>query len=663
MILIALFIAISVFILKSKVYNNWQIAIAIVLNISIFALANQVAYKKDIKNNPNYFNANEHRNDFIKIKITKPFIEKAKTFKSEAAIIGIVKDGNFYSSTAKSLVYFQKKDSNLILEVGEELLVKNKFYEIKGQLNPGSFDYKTFIARKNIDYSAFFKQEDIFPLILISNNKSHKYLDNIYNIRNILVERLKRNLSENSFAVASALLLGQKDYLQPELKEIFADTGTMHILAVSGLHVGILFFILSFLFKPLSKNKFLNIIRVALILILLWFYAAITGFSPSVVRACIMLSLYEFGKLILKAKNNFVIVYATALAILIFDPFLITNVGFQLSFAAVLSILYFYPKIYDLVNVQNFFLDYVYKVFSVTIAAQIGTLPITIFYFKKFSVYFIASNLVAVPFASILIFPLGFAFLLCSFINETFAKYIAMSLDYIIQLLNLSLKFLDNLPFSNLTFNQQPTALPFLIFLTIILFSFWLSSFKKQYFRYTIVSILVLCCFFAFNKIKLQHQKEVIVFHNKEKLTLGFIDGKHCWINEKMDSLASNFKNYGLKQSNEWFNTKLIEHNKNVNYFNNFYDLAGATFLVIDELGIPKFTEKVKVDYLIFSNNPFIDFNLLQEKMDFQQIIIAANNQYNSINFYNYQCKNLALDCYDINKNGAFLKKNYSKKN
>lgn len=222
----------------------------------------------------------------------------------------------------------------------------------------------------------------------------------------------------------------------------------MHILAVSGLHVGIIFIILSKLLFFLERHKYGKILQSALIILILIFYAMLTGLSNSVIRATIMFIFICFGRMFTRQVNIYNTLSASAFIMLLYNPYSIMDVGFQLSYLAVISIVFFQPKIYSLLNLRYKFPDYIWQLVSVAIAAQIATFPLTIHYFNQFPVYFILSNILIIPFVSIIIY--GALILFCFSFSTNISYIIAKGLQLITLVLNKNVEFIKDLPLSKI---------------------------------------------------------------------------------------------------------------------------------------------------------------------------------------------------------------------
>ena len=203
----------------------------------------------------------------------------------------------------------------------------------------------------------------------------------------------ENKLEGKEYAVVSALVAGYTDDLDIETMKAFADTGTLHVLSVSGMHVGIIYYVLNLLLLFLSKHRYGNILRVLILLSFLWLYSMITGMSAAVMRSAAMLSFIIVGKSFNRYVNTYNIIAASIFFLLIMNPFTLMDVGFQLSYISVIGIIWLQPHIYSIFDFNTKWKDEIWKVVSVSIAAQIATFPLGIFYFHQFPNYFLPSNL------------------------------------------------------------------------------------------------------------------------------------------------------------------------------------------------------------------------------------------------------------------------------
>ena len=363
--------------------------------------------------------------------------EKEKTYKLKANLQYY--NGTAEYTSAKSILYIQKSEEVKSLVAGDKIVIETKLSTIPKPNLPGQFDYNAFMAEKGFYFTAYVTIKN-WQLL---ENATNKFTVQKWSAqtRNHFSDIIDEYISKEANGLIKAISLGVKVDLDQETKTSFTKAGIMHILAVSGLHVGIVWTLISFLFKPILKFKpKLKFFVVFMEIILVWLFAIITGFSPSVQRAAFMFSLFSISKLNNLEKDNLNILAASAVILLVIDPKLLFSIGFQLSYSAVTSILLLYPKIYSLFYFKNKFLDYCWSIQAVSFAAVIGTTPITVYYFHQFSLVFPITNLLAIPIAfllvtgTILLFPLSKIPFLAYWLGRAIslvATFLIQSIDYI----------------------------------------------------------------------------------------------------------------------------------------------------------------------------------------------------------------------------------------
>lgn len=345
------------------------------------------------------------------------------------AVIGIKAGSGWRTQESLVLVYHQRKEP---LVPGQVIWVDKNPEPLAPPSFPNEFDYKGYLASKGIHFRQFLgKNLQVVPL---SHAFQPKFI--LEYLRHYFAQVIARYVHRpESKQIALALLLGQKESLGKEVKQAYSATGTQHILAVSGLHVGIIY---SLLLLPLTyvkqKGPILRKTYLFLVLGLIWIYALMTGFSPSVVRAVVMFSLVTLGQMRTRKPSIWNILSFSALLMLVLDPGVQTDLGFQLSYLAVAGIVGLQPIILQIWSPSNRVLEYIWQMTSVTLAAQLITSPLTIHYFHAFPTYFLLANLLIVP-ISYLILCVGVPFLLLAWI-PFLGRVLGLSIDFLLLLQN-----------------------------------------------------------------------------------------------------------------------------------------------------------------------------------------------------------------------------------
>lgn len=384
---------------RLKVLPYHSLGVLIALSFILLGFVRVNTYR-DI-NKPNHFKNFEAR--FFKIKVidfAEPKFGNYR-FKAEVQEVASINKDTVYPTSGNVLVYWDAALSE-IPTLGKCYWLGTKLQSIPGPKNPNEFNYKEYLTYYNIYYKTYVRSNNLW---VASDDKVGKVDKNIIALRQNVNSIFEKYLvNKQTLLVAQALILGGKNNLDAETKEYFAHTGTLHVLAVSGLHVGIIFLILGALTKLLLKLKNGKYIRVIMLILGIWVYALMTGFSPSVQRASLMFSLLSLGDLSKSKTTGLNSLFGSAFLMLAYNPFLIVNVGFQLSYAAVLGIMLIYKPVYQVLSfsfISNkyvwYWVDKAWSICAISFAAQLATFPISVFYFGQFPIYFLFSNLVVIP--------------------------------------------------------------------------------------------------------------------------------------------------------------------------------------------------------------------------------------------------------------------------
>ncbi|MBK9191648.1 MAG: ComEC family competence protein [Crocinitomicaceae bacterium] len=465
-----------------KLKNVWGALITLPL---FFLIGIYIETNADQRNHSSYFENYVSRDSTTIFGITisgYPEITE-KWVKSEIH----VNSCNRQSTTGKSIIYLEKDSLSEQLQNGDQLILNAVFFPVSSPKNPHEFDYKTYLAHQQIYTQAFVKQG-------FWKKCGHQsgLLSSVLSIRKNCSDILDNSgLSVQNAAVAKALLLGDKEYISDDLMMSYSSSGTLHVLAVSGLHVGIIMLILNFLLQPVKRIKNGKYIFLALALSGIWFYTLLTGFTPSILRAAVMFSFVIIGKELQRDSTIQQSLLVSAFILIIIDPHILFQIGFLLSYLAVAGIVYFHPLIYNKLYFKQKWADKIWQLSSVSIAAQISTLPISIYCFHQFPNYFLFANLIVIP-VSFVILILGIFALLVNavpFLGD-FSFYL---LDKLIEFMNGSISVFDKMPFS-VTKNLIIKWYDVLILYSVILFSYLSITKRSKQFLFTAAFTMSLFC-------------------------------------------------------------------------------------------------------------------------------------------------------------------------
>lgn len=549
----------------------------------------------------------------------------------------------------KVLLNILHKDSvERSMGIGDVVFVKTKLQAVNQPLNPGQFSYRYYLAHQGV-----FGQLRVSPsslTVLPSKNKS--WLQATADFRQKIAQSLLKNgFSTRQTSLMQALLLGQKKAIPKKVYENFAAAGVVHVLAVSGLHIGMILAILFFLLKPLLNFLYGRLVRSLLCIVLLWGYAFLAGCSPSVLRAVIMFSCISLGLAFQRKAKVLSMLCLSALLLLLYDPYYIFDIGFQLSYAAVISIVILQPKLASIYRGNNYFLRKSWVVLSVTLAAQLGVLPLSLYYFHQVPGLFFLTNFLLVPVLGIilssgfLIVVLSLVGILPSFLTLAYGKIIDAVL-WIVQWVAGQDEFL----FQQIYFSKSMLLLSYLVLLLTLVF---LYVKKNKYLFYAGSTLVLLALFFAFEQHENLQKRECIVFQRYRESLLGFrksgtlsvfYDHENALLRQKNLTMLKNYQTQeGIVE------LKLNSSIKNV------YDLDKEILLVVDSLGVyqlPKLREKTSV---LLRNSPQINLERLLNTLRPHQIIADGSNYTSYVNRWRKTCKRKKVPFYFTGKEGALV--------
>lgn len=397
----------------------------------------QSFYHNDL-NASNYLIQDDQASNYL-LEIIEPPQEKERSVK----VVGELRQDANRRGVGKVLLYLEKDSAAHELKYGDLVEVNVAFNGIQQNKNPHEFNYKRYLKIHNIFHQGYVQKER-WKLV---GNEGNSIMSHIYSIRQYCERAIdSSSMGDQNKMVAQALLLGQKDRLDKNTLRSYSSAGAMHVLAVSGLHVGIVMLIVGFLIRPIKKLKHGQLMYLLIVLSALWFYAILTGLSPSVLRSAIMFSFVVIGLEMQRSTSIYQSLMVSAFLLMIIDPWVIFQVGFQLSYLAVLGIVYLQPKIYGSWYVSNKILDGVWKITAVSLAAQLATFPLGLYYFHQFPNLFLISNLIVIPLAFVLLVS-GIAFLTFSWVPYL-SDMILLVFDFLLSVLNKGVEWIEGLPHS-----------------------------------------------------------------------------------------------------------------------------------------------------------------------------------------------------------------------
>jgi len=529
------------------------------------------------------------------------------------------------------------------LKVGDKIQVKAIFKPINQPLNLYQFNYRDYLKKQQIHHQITSTKNEIItlPSSTITINKI------AFSIRQkINIALAKYDFKKEELAIINALLLGQRQNVSKELLQSYAGAGAMHLLAVSGLHIGILLLLLNMLFKPLERLKKGKTIKLILVIFLLWIYAIIAGLSPSIIRATGMFTAIAIGLLSNKKTNTLHNLFISMFFLLLVNPLYLFSVGFQLSYLAVFSIVYIYPVFIQWYNPQQWFIKKVWQLLAISFSAQLGVLPISLYYFHQFPSLFFISSLVIIPLLGFIL-ALGIVVIILAVLG-ILPQILANLFGLIISKMNAFISFIAKQE----TFLFQQINYSILLLIAsyfIIIFGFrFLKIPDLKKLRFVLLGIILFQTVVIYEKRQCNTTKEFIVF-NKNKASI-IIDrnGKNGTVYHNLDSISI-AKNRILQN----YKVGVVNLDYNYNPINNTYKINKKEILIIDSLGIYKLSEFYP-EIVLLRQSPKINLERLIKTLKPKIIIADASNYKTYKKQWKKTCLKHKVNFYNTAIDGAY---------
>jgi competence protein ComEC len=532
---------------------------------------------------------------------------------------------NGKAATGKILLTLPKDSLFTKFREGQRLLIHADPQLVPKSLNPYQFDYGEYLRNQNVFYRISLKKN--FAIIGFEEN-----ID-------FYIGKLRENLSR-SFDIhgydpgvkemLNALLLGQRQDMEKSITENYTKTGVIHILAISGLHFGVLYIIFGFLLKPLERfGSNGRLLRLVLILGVLWLFALLSGMSASVVRSVVTFTFIGIGLYINRNSNIYNSLAASMFFILLFAPNFLFDVGFQLSYGAVIAIVALQPVYKRFPKSKYIIVNYLFETIWLSLAAQLGVLPLCLFYFNQFPLLFLLANLVVVP-LSTLVLLLGLVVLALNYVWEWAAKILGHVLEFLIDVMNNFTAWIAS--FKHFTLQDIPFTLLLAIGLYAVVFAFGRWLLRMDYRRTAVILIAVIAfqCLYFFTKLNADSYNEMVVFNywnnsviteKEEKVITAFSNDTAVITNRNLKAYARGS-----------FSDSLV-----IRPLQNVYWHGGRKVLLIDSTAA--YMVNLKPDMLVLTQSPKINLEKAITELKPKAIVADASNYKYMINRWKATCR------------------------
>jgi competence protein ComEC len=599
---------------------------------------------------------------------------KGRYYQIDCRIIHFTSKNKIINIKENVRLYYKSDSLTHPLKIGDSLVFNARMDRLKSQGNPCQFDYANFMAIDGIYYMTFLSMND---MLIGGDSRRYPVRRLASSIQRNVIEKYKKySIKGGELAVISALVVGNTERLDGEIKGIYTASGAMHILAVSGWHIGVLFLFLNLLLGNKNQRRLYRLFRMIVILLVIWLYTFITGLSPSVLRSAVMFSLFLIGKNFGRQTNNYNILAASALIILVIDPNEMFMASFQLSYLAVLGILFFQPRLTRLLSFQNKIADNIWQLFTVSFAAQLITFPISLFYFHQFPNYFWLTNMLIIPLVWIIMVITVLFFCVLPFASA--AKVVAFCLGLALKAMNFLINSIAKLPFSvigNIRFEFFHLVLfGCLVFVITVLIYIQ----KKKYILP--VSGLILLILLVFESINYEiddKRKEIVIYNNEKGMAISLINGhKHLLF---IDSTLFNNYTAFIQSTHYYWRYRQIERSMKIIHIDK---LEIGTIIKGKNIAVQQMPVELIVDFnkkilcvqnkkgisnqqkyfpdsclgpdlfIVSKSSEYPDKDLLQ-RHKIGKIVIAEEISYKKRKAWGELAINNKIEIYDVDQSGA----------
>jgi competence protein ComEC len=482
-----------------------------------------IVYANDIRNRTNWIGHSYTIGDPVLLSLAEPLVEKNKSYKAIAQIQAIYINNSWAPVEGKALLYFKKDSMPPSLSYGSQLILASPLQRITNSGNPGAFDYQRYSAFNDIYHQGFLKPVDYRLTGGMVTSPLQRWL---YSIRAAVLSALRKHVKgARELSVAEALLIGYRDDLDKNLVQAYSNTGVVHIIAISGLHLGMIYVSLLWMLRPFKSKKWIVWVKPLVVLGILWIFSLVAGGAPSILRSAVMFSCLLIGEMLHRKTTIYNTLAACAFLLLLFDPFALWNVGFQLSFAAVLSIVLFMKPVYNLLYVKNKLIDFFWQLNAVTIAAQVLTIPIVCYHFHQFPNLFLFSNFVIVPLASVILYCELLLVLSAYFFPwlASVAGWVAGKLLYV---MNTFIERLNDFPYVVTDSLQLSVVQTAFLYVAIAGGGIWLLRRKMPALYTGLVALAMFTLLRSIDFYNRSLQKKLIVYNIPQHTAIDLINGR-----------------------------------------------------------------------------------------------------------------------------------------
>jgi competence protein ComEC len=610
--------------------------------ISFGALGACLSALQDIRQHKSWYGHYLHQATALQVYIEEAPQEKERTILLPARVTSAKVAGHWIKVKGALRLYVYRSKDMPVYHSGQTLLIPAKLLPIKSQGNPFAFDYAAYAAKQGWYHQAFLPASALYSLKIVTQARPW------VTARNKLRQCIAANVQDsNTLALIEATLLNERSALDEALWKTYSVTGIVHIIAISGMHIAMLAGMLLFTLRLLPFPK-LRQLKYLVTIIAIWCYIALTGFPPSAVRAALMFTLMAIGLMLNRNSSPVNTWSAAGFLILCYHPAWLYDIGLQLSFLAVLSLLLFYKPVEKRCQPRSLWITQLWRVLAMSIAVQILVAPIVIYYFHQFPVMGLIANVPATVFSTLLMYG-GMALLLLSLLNIP-CLWLGKLLTWCTQGFHwLIAKLASCAPqvMQQLYIDRYEYWLMMFAITTLSLFLWY----RKQLYCYAgCLFLLFLVADFIMKDIQALKQ-EYIVVYNIPHITLADIFKGKRTIAISSAEASSKAASYTLLSARLAFRATTIQSSSSIR----LYRVRGATVLFLNTSLLPEKGYSFPVDFLIVSQQCLFDPEAWHRAFRPRKIIIDGSLPRWKAIQWKRQLEDLGAPVHWVQEDGAWI--------
>ncbi len=641
--------------LRTHYQYGWMRGIA--LQLLVICGGGLLVYQSDTRHDSYYFDGQAKPGDLLIATVNEPLQERVRSYKTVVQVRSIMRHNTRIPAKGKLLVYLTKDSAAAGLEYGDRLLISSRVTPVQYSGNLGSFDYRSYCATQQIYRQAFLRTGE---WRLVQGKEENRSMQPILQCRNYCLHTLKQYIGGREAGLAAALLIGYRYDLDRDIVQEYTDTGIVHIIAISGMHLALIYGGLLWILRWWPRHRYSEDMKGALIILLLWAFTLLTGGAASVLRATVMFTFITIGKFMLDRYTNiYNSLAASAFLLLCYEPRLLLDVGFQLSYLAVLSIIICYRRMYYLWQSSRKWFDKLWDMIALTLSAQILTLPVCLYYFRQFPVFFLPANMLAVPLSTVVLY--GEILLLMLGRTPVLAESTGLVLQITIQWMNNGISWIAHLPGALITGIRMDTGGLICGYACIAgLLAWWLQQWRKG-FLVALTSLVIWSIGAMVSRINEWNQRKLVVYNISGHTVVDAISGRQAATTGDAEVLLSEllYKRY-IQPAHDFYGVRrmrLVSRTGGDTLGGLRVLSIGQKRLVIVDSTLPRIDlqKKLRTDYLLLSHNPHVDIRQLEQMFDVGCYIFDASSRLRNIEQWKSDCYMLTLRFFSVPDQGAYV--------